>query len=101
METYIDTTGEEAAEEEAAVKDAVGNVAQLHVLHTTGAEVADGAVHADGTKRDEADDDNLRPWRIVCGLRLAFPIGQGRAVVVPVNTDIEGFQPGPVIALSW
>jgi hypothetical protein len=63
--THIDTAGEEAAEEEAAIQDAVGNVTELYVLETTSAEIANGAKHANGAKRDEADDDDLRPWRVV------------------------------------
>lgn len=82
--TYVDTASEETAQEEAAIQDAIGNVAQLHVLHATGAQVTDGAVHADGAEGDEADDDDLRPWRVVCGLRLVHLIGQGRPGAGPV-----------------
>ncbi len=76
-DTYINTAGEEAAEEEAAVEDAIGNVAQLHVLHAARAQVADSAMHADGAKGDEPDNNDLRPWRVVCGMRLAFPDRSG------------------------
>lgn len=65
VNTYIDTAGKEAAKEEAAIQDAIGNVTELHVLETTSAEIADGAKHAYRAEGGEADNDDLCPWRIV------------------------------------
>lgn len=65
VEAYIDTSGKETTEEEAAVQHAVGNVAELHILQTTGAEIAHGTKHANRGKGDKAHDDDLRPWRVV------------------------------------
>jgi hypothetical protein len=63
--TYVDASSKEAPNEETAIEYTVRDVAQMHILSTTSAQVAKGTKHANGAEGDEADDHDLGPWRIV------------------------------------
>jgi hypothetical protein len=64
--THVDTSTKEATQEKRGIQDTVGNVTQLNVVKSTGAQVADGTKHANGAKGYEAHDGHLGPWRVVC-----------------------------------
>ena len=66
MVAYVNTAGKEARDGKRGVQHAAGGVDELDILRTIGTQTTNSTENSDGAKRDEADEDDLRPWPVIC-----------------------------------
>jgi hypothetical protein len=65
-DTHVHTTGKEAHDGKCGVQHAARDVDELHILRTTGTKTTDSTENTHRAKRDETNENDLRPWRVVC-----------------------------------